>query len=122
VTFFNTNNMNSTNSTYYYNSLDDLLTSYGSTWALDNWSFLPFTITSIIGFILNILAFAVFQDGEFNIPLYGFLRVYCLNNVCICFFSIFNFTYNSIRLFSFANSYWAQFYYDYIYSAFTNMN
>jgi hypothetical protein len=122
MNFSNAPDANSTNSTYYYYTLDDLLTSYGSTWALDNWSFLPFTITGIIGFILNTLAFVVFQDGEFDIPLYAFLRVYCLNNACLCFISIFNFTFSSIRLFSFANSYGAQFYYNYIYTSIATTN
>jgi hypothetical protein len=111
-----------TNSTSYYYTEDGLLTGFGSTWVLDTWSFLPFTITSAIGFILNILAFLVFQDSEFNIPLYAYLRVYCLNNACLNFLTLFNFTFSSIRLFSFANSYWAQVYFNYIYSPISNMN
>jgi hypothetical protein len=112
--------------TYYtgdfFNKENDLLAAFGSTPALDVFNFLPFTITSTIGLIMNILAFLVFQDSEFNVRLYAYLRVYCLNNACLCFLNIFNFTFSSIRLFSFANSYWAQVYYNYIYTPVITLN
>ena len=104
---------NSTNLTYY--TIDFLLTTYGSTWILDNLNLYLFTIVSIFGLFVSILSLLVFQDKEFNIPLYAYLRVHSINNTILSLISIFNFIYSSYRILSWSNAYWTQVYYNYIY-------
>jgi hypothetical protein len=107
------NNLSS-NGTIEYPTLDEVLTAYGSTWALDYINLYGYTFVSISGFILSIFSYVIFLDDEFNIPLYAYLRVYCINNILSAFITIFNFTYSSIRILEWSYSYGAQVYYNYI--------
>jgi hypothetical protein len=96
-------------------TLDFLLTTYGSDLYLDNFNLYPFTVISVIGFILNILSYIIFSLSEFkNNKLYSYLRVYSINSVIMFFISIFNFVYNTIRIIPWSNSYWAQVYCNYM--------
>jgi hypothetical protein len=109
--------MNTSNATLVYYTVDELLiNNAGSTWFLDYFNFYPFIVVGSLGSLLNILAFIVFMDAEFSIPLYSYMRMYCINNFLMCFLQIFNFAYVSFRLFPWGNSYWAQAYYDFVYS------
>jgi hypothetical protein len=108
--------MNTSNATLVYYTVDELLiNNAGSTWFLDYFNCYGFIIVGSLGFLLNILAFLVFMDAEFSIPLYSYMRMYCINNFLMCFLLIFNFAYVSYRIFPWSNSYWAQFYYDFIF-------
>ncbi len=105
--------MNDTaNETFY--TLDEYLTMYGSTWALDYLSLYPLTIISVLGLCLNTLSLLVFRSDEFNIPLYAYLRVYSITNILQSFVSIFNFVYSTYRIVAWSNSYGAHVYYNYV--------
>jgi hypothetical protein len=103
--------LNSSNE-YLYPTLDNVLTAYGSTWALDYIHLYGYTFVSIAGFVLSFFSFKIFLDTEFNIPLYAYLRVYCINNAISSFVSIFSFTYTTYRIFDWSNSWTTQFYYN----------
>lgn len=103
---------NSTDS-YYYTSLDDWLTYYGSTPSLDSFNLYGTTTVSILGFILNFISLAVFIKFESS-RLTVYLRVYSIVNIISCFNGIFNFTYSSYRILSWTNSYGSQLFYNYI--------
>jgi hypothetical protein len=108
---------NSTNvslEVYSYMTMDEVLTLYGSTWALDYLNLYFYTIVSIVGFVLSMFSLVIFQDDEFSLPLYAYLRVYSINNILGSFINIFNFVYSSIRIFEWSNSHEAQVYYNYI--------
>jgi hypothetical protein len=105
--------------TYY--TMDEVLTMYGSTWALDSLNFYLCTIVSVIGFVLSILGFVVFSKSEFNIPLYAYLRVFCLTSVAMCSVCIFKFVANSYRILSWSNSFGTQVYFNYVMIPLSNL-
>ncbi len=105
---------NQSSSYYYYYTVDALFTYHGSTWILDNLNLYLITLVSTLAFILNILSFVVFFDKEFNINLYSYLWVYTANNILTCVLWIFNFTFSTIRILPWTNSYPSQVYYNYI--------
>jgi hypothetical protein len=76
----NTNNI-SNNSVVYY-TLDELLTSNGSTWYLDYFNMYLVTIVSILGFLLNLFSLVIFLDKEFQTDLYVLLLLYVLVRTC----------------------------------------
>lgn len=112
---------NETDESYYYYNLDEFLTQYGSTYALEAFNFYPFIVVSVLGLILNGLAGYIFSTRAFESKLYVYLRVYCVNNMLMCFLNIFNFTYTIFRALDWTNSYASQFYYAYIYSPLINI-
>jgi hypothetical protein len=116
--------MNSSNasSSYFYYSLDELLTAHGSTWILDNLNLYLFVIFGIVGALLNLFAFVIFLDAEFTVALYGYLRVFTLNNIVMCLVSIPKFSFGSFRLASWTNSYGAQFWLNFFYSPISNLS
>jgi hypothetical protein len=94
--------------------VDELLTNgAGSTWALDYFGLYGYCIVGVLGILLNIIAFLVFLDPEFSIPLYAYMRMYCINNACMCLLVATNFIFASYRLVPWDNTYWAQAYYAY---------
>lgn len=108
--------MNQSDESYSYN-LDELLTTYGSTPFLDNLNLYPFTIFSALGLLLNLFTCFVYRQHEFRaVSIYQFFFIYAVTNVVLCLFSCFNFLATSYRIISWSNSYWTQFYYNYIYS------
>jgi hypothetical protein len=111
--------MNSSNiSSYTYYSLDEILTSVGSNWFLDNLNLYPLTLISIVGLILKIISFVVFLDKEFTIPLYAYLKVFSINNTLLCLVCVINFTATTHRIFEWSNTWWAQVYYNYVFILF----
>lgn len=91
-----------------FDSVDELLTAFGSTWALDHINIYPFTFFGIVGLFLNLFGLLVFVNSRFQLQLYKYMRVYSLVNALICLFSSFWFINISIRVFPFTNSYWTQ--------------
>jgi hypothetical protein len=68
-------------------------------------------ITGVVGVALNITSLLVFNRKEFNIPLYVFLRVYCVVGMLICAISItFPFFNNRILFFTTSTTVAAQTY------------
>jgi hypothetical protein len=71
----------------------------------------PFIITGILGFILNTFSLAIFKNtAEFSIPLYKYLRIYCLNNIAVCLFGTCNCFFATKRVFPWSNSYYTNAY------------
>ena len=106
----------------YFYTLDDLLTSYGSTWILDILNLYLFTIISILSLIANLISFIIFCKMINSLPLNQYLRVYCVSNVCISLVSVFNFLATSYRLINWSNSFWTQAYYNYVYTPVANLS
>jgi hypothetical protein len=106
--------MSNNSSAFYFYTVDSLLTTYGSTWILDTLNMYLFTFVSVLGLVLSILSLVVFCDKDFTIALYTYLRVYSANNIVLCFLETFNFFYTTYRIIPWSNSYWTQFYYNYI--------
>lgn len=107
-----------------YDSLDDILSNYGSNIYLDTFNLYPFTIISILAFLTSSFSLLVFMNSaEFdNIRLFVYLRVYSANNMVLCFLNIFNFTYSSIRIIEWTNSFGSQVYYNYVYAPVTGLS
>lgn len=104
-------------SSQYYYDIDEILRTYGSTVELDNLNLYPFTIVSAVGVVLNLFTCLVYRQSEFRvISVYQYFFVYAVTNIVLCLFSCFNFLATSYRIISWSNSYWTQFYYNYIYS------
>lgn len=97
--------MNNNNS-YHFSSLNDLLTSYGSTYLLDSLNLYLLTSVSIVGLVVSILSYRIFRLDQFKIALYSYLQVYSVNSAVICFLSFFQFTYGTYRIFNWSNSYY----------------
>lgn len=91
-----------------FDSLDHLLTAYGSTWALDIVNFYPFIIISTIGLALSVLCFVIYLDPKLDIPLYKYMRVHSVVSAAMCALSIFWFINCAFRVAPFTNSYWTQ--------------
>ena len=111
---------NQTTSNYY--TLDDLLTSYGSTWILDILNLYLFTVISVLSLIANLFGFIIFYNMRNSLPLYQYLRFYCISNVVMSLASVFNFLATSYRIISWSNSFWTQAYYNYVYTAIINLS
>jgi hypothetical protein len=76
-----------------------------------------------IGFILNILSFAVFMDKEFDkTPFFSFLRLYTVNGSVALLLGTSVFTANALSLFTWTTSYPAQFFFLYIVVPIGNIN
>jgi hypothetical protein len=99
---------------YIYLTVDEVLSAFGSTWAMDCLNFYMFTIVSIMGFFMSILSFKVFNQRDFNLALYSYLRVYTVGNMITSFVSIFNFLGNSYQILPWSNGYWPQAYFNFI--------
>jgi hypothetical protein len=104
-----------TDPTGYYLSEDQWLTAFGSTWILDTFNCYPYIVAAILGFVLNSFSLAVFQDAEFNIALYKYLSVYCLNNMLICLFGSGNVFFSIKRILPWTNSYYPNAFTNYFY-------
>jgi hypothetical protein len=106
------NNSNKSNSSDpggfggFYLSEDQWLTMFGSVWSLDIFTFYPYIVAGILGLILNAYSLVIFQDTEFNIPLYKYLRVYCATNMAVCLIGTGNCFSGTKRLFPWSNSYY----------------
>jgi hypothetical protein len=114
----NTSNLTTNTTTVptgYYLSEDEWLTAFGSTWALDTFNFYPYIVAAWLGLALNSFSLAVFQDAEFNIALYKYLRVYCLNNMLICLIGTGNLFFSVRRMLPWTNSYYPNAYTNYFY-------
>jgi hypothetical protein len=103
---------NYTNITCY--TVDEVLSTFGSTWAMDYLNFYLFITVSIVGLLANTLSFVVFNGRDFNLALYSYLRVYTFRNIITSFFCIFKFFGNSYRILPWSNGYWPQAYYNFI--------
>jgi hypothetical protein len=57
-----------------------------------------------IGVLANLLALLVLQNKEFNIPLYKYLRVYCINSFIVNLTTLLLFTSNTSHLFEWSNT------------------
>jgi hypothetical protein len=112
--------MNSTSNYTDSSSYESLFLALGVDRLLDSLYLYLNTIVSGIGFILNILSFAVFMDKEFDIPLYRYLRVYTINSAVGCLFFSSLFTALSASYFSWTYSYPAAFYCTYIFLPIAN--
>jgi hypothetical protein len=78
-----------------YPTRDQLLNMVGFVDFLDYlWIYANIPI-NIIGAIFNLLALIILQDREFNMRLYDYLRVYCVNSFVTNVFTIFPFTANA---------------------------
>jgi hypothetical protein len=100
--------------------LDDLFYAFGQTLLLNGLNFYPFVIFGSFGFILNIFSFIIFQQTEFNTPLYQYLKVYSINSAQVCFFATFVFLANTQVMFEWSNSYWTHVYYLHVFVPFAN--
>jgi hypothetical protein len=107
-------NLSNGTTEHVYPTMDELFKMYGSTWALDSINLFGYTAVSIAGFILSAFSLVILRSDEFKIPLYAYLRVYCLSNIICSFINIFNFVFSTYRIFEWSNSYGAQVYYNYI--------
>ena len=116
------NSTDNNQTTGYYYTLDDLLTSYGSTWILDILNLYLFTTISVFSLIANLFSFIIFCKMENSLPLNQYLRVYCISNVVLSLVSVFNFLATSYRLISWSNSFWTQAYYNFVYTPISNLS
>jgi hypothetical protein len=113
----NTSINNSTiNSSYQYYTTDEIFLKYGSTWALDVLNLYPYITVSSLGVLLSILALIIFQDSEFNTPLYVYMRVMSAVNILQSSLNIFNFAFTTLRIIPISNTYAAQFFFNFIFS------
>jgi hypothetical protein len=106
--------VNETTSVEYgpFMPLDFLIDIMGETW------FFVFTIIGSYGTVFNILSFIVFLDRDLSVPLYEYLRVYTIHGAQTCFFSLFVFIANTMRMFEWSNMYWTHAYYTFVYVPF----
>jgi hypothetical protein len=72
-----------------------------------NLSFLP---VGIIGTFLNILSLKILQSKEFDNAFYIYMRAYIANSICLCAFQATRFLNITRSIFSFSNSYAANWY------------
>lgn len=104
----------SDNSQNYYD-LEQILIDHGSLLPLDIFNLYPYLLVSVLGFLLSLFSFIVFQSDKFKIPFYEYMRVYTLNGTIACLVSIFNCFNSSIRIVSFSNSFLVQAYNIYVF-------
>jgi hypothetical protein len=105
----------------FFLPLDVWLVAFGSTWILDILNLYPYSILSILGIILSSFALAIFQDEEFNIPLYKYLRIYTTNSIVNCVLSLGNIFWSVRRIIPWSNSYFTQVYALYVFLPFATM-
>jgi hypothetical protein len=117
-----TNKTNAADPPDFFLSKDQWLTIFGSTWSLDMFMSYPYIIASILGFIFNSYSLAVFQDAEFNIDLYKYMRVYCVNNMAVCLFGAGNCFFATKRLLPWSNSYYTSAYSSFFYIPMMNVH
>jgi hypothetical protein len=90
---------------------DHFFNKMGSTWLLDSLFFYVSSPIAFIGFLLNLLSFAILCKIKIkSTKLYKYLRVYSINSSFICFILMFGFVGLSPRLFPFFNHYLSKFY------------
>jgi hypothetical protein len=83
----------------------------GSTWLLDGLFIYVSSPIAFIGFLLNLLSFAILLRIKIkSTKLYKYLKVYSLNSSLICLILIFGFVGLSPRYFPFFNHYLSKFY------------
>ena len=104
-----------------YESFEQVLEVFGSTWFWDSFWLFFTTPISIFGFLTNLLSLYVFLQSEFQkLTVYNYLRVIVTNSAILCFFTIFDFVFYSRRYFTFVNTYWANAYNCFIHEPITN--
>jgi hypothetical protein len=60
------------------------------------------------GFILNVSSFIILKNRDFELNVYGYIRVYTLNSSLICLLTSTRFIYKSHHFFKFSNTFTAQ--------------
>jgi hypothetical protein len=80
-----------------------------------------FSPISFIGLLLCLFSLIILMDKkQFDIPLYGYLRLYVINSTIQCFLGIFLFIAHSATLFQFSNSFLAQYFLTHVYLPVSN--
>lgn len=101
--------MNSTNETLL--AKPDWFTIFGSTLSLDSLSVYVNVPICLLGLLLNLLSFIIFNQKIFkSTPIFRFLRAYVLISASVCLISSTYFIGTTYYIFEFTNSYWARFY------------
>ena len=91
--------------------LENYISIYGSTYLVDILYMYVLTPISVIAFFLNILAYIIFSKNQFsNGVIFGYLRLYVLNNSVLSLLLITTFVNCTYRIFDFTNTYEAIFY------------
>ena len=112
--------MNSTNnqtSPIYYMSKQEWLDFFGASILIDTIKVYLFTPLALLGVILNVISFIVFNLKDFrNQPLYSYLRIFTLNSILIEALQATAFLVTAYKYFDFSNTYAALFYYSYLYT------
>ena len=70
---------------------DNFYVRMGSTWILDSIYLFFIMPLGLIGLVLNTFSLYVILKININIPIYRYLKIYCLNSSLICFLAIFSF-------------------------------
>jgi hypothetical protein len=96
--------VNHTSFDQLYPTLDQILTSIGSAYYIDCLWFYVNVPVSAIGIICNLLALIVLQDRELSIPLFKYLRLYCVNSVILNLAILMLFSSSVPRIFSWSNT------------------
>lgn len=110
-----------TNMSSFEKALNNILTSMGSTPALDTWMLYPYFVLSLIATLCNIFNLIVFNHSSFNTPLYKYLRVYCFTNIVYCVFGMARAFTASYRIIWWANSKPVRYFYVYAYIPVSNI-
>ena len=111
--------MNSTNnqtSSVFYLTKDQWLDFFGASFLMDSIKVYLFTPLALLGVILNLISFVVFNLKDFrDQPLYSYLRIFTLNSILIEGLQSTVILAKAYKYFDFANTYAALFYYSYLY-------
>jgi hypothetical protein len=99
---------NSTSNTTYF-PLSVWLYRFGSA-PYQEKIYLSFLPVGIFGIVLNILSLKILQSKEFDHAFYSYMRAYIANSICLCVFQGTRFVNVTRSIFSFSNSYAANWY------------
>ena len=106
----------------YYYMLDNLLTTYGSTWILDYLNLYVFTIISVLSLLTSLFSLIIFCNMKNSLPLYRYMQVNCISNAVMSLVSVFNFMATSYRLISWSNSRWTSVFFNQVYTPIANLS
>ena len=109
------NSSNNQTSPSVYLSKDQWLDFFGASFLIDSIKAYLYTPFGILGFILNLISFVIFNLKEFkNQPLYSYLRIFTLNSILIEGLQATSFLVTTYKYFDFSNTYASFFYYSYV--------
>ena len=114
-------NSNLSNKSEIFFPIDFWYNKFGSSMLLDSLHLYALLPLSLIGAVLNLLSFSILSQITFsNIVFYNYMRVYTFNSMLVNMILALFFWPNTLRTFSFSNTYAAAFYKSFIYVPFIN--